>query len=122
MSWQGHEKRRFPRVSLPCTIIIKSSQKEFPSRTENISGGGIRIILEEPLEHATLVDIDLKLKEDVAVNCCGKIIWVVEKIHPDDKNARLYDVGIQFTKISDDDRKAITDFIYMEVSQEEAQD
>lgn len=49
--WDGINRRRFPRVNYPCYIRLrkKGSTQEFLTQTENISCGGIAVVLEKNL-------------------------------------------------------------------------
>ena len=78
MDWEGIEKRRFVRANFPCKIAIYTpAQHILASHTENIGAGGVRVILEEKLEIASNVGLEIYLEKEPIV-CEGKIVWVVE--------------------------------------------
>ena len=107
MNYGGEEKRKFPRALFPCKIVIGSPIRLLVSHTENVSEGGLRVILEEKLSAYTNVGLELFFEKNKPVKCKGRIIWVVEKVNPLEREAVMYDTGIQFTEISDVDRDHI---------------
>lgn len=105
--YQGIEKRKFIRARFPCKILIYNfPEHAISTHTENISAGGVRVIIGEKLEAGTLVDIEVHLKEN-KIACKGKIAWVVDKKSPYRKGVLYHDTGIEFCEIDEQDRNAI---------------
>lgn len=107
------EKREFHRIKIACKISLVLSQKHlaFNTHTEDISAGGMMIILEEEVAPSTVVDLELFLwYEEKPIKCKGKIVWVNE-ITPKETKPRLFNAGIKFIEISDSDRAEITKFV-----------
>lgn len=119
MGWDGGERRKFPRVVFPCKIVVGSPIRLLTTHTENIGGGGIRVILEEKLDIFTVVGLELFLEREKPIKCRGRIKWVVEKVNPLERYPLLFDTGIEFVEISDCDREYVLKLINKIVSQNE---
>jgi len=103
------EKRLFPRINIVCKIstVFGDRLLVFNTHTENVSGGGIRVILEEKLNVTTQVDIELFLfHTELPIRCKGQVIWAVE-LKPERIMHRLFYTGIKFVEISDHNREEI---------------
>ena len=111
MSWDGKERRKAPRAVIPCKIIVLSPDHQLVSHTENISSYGIRVILEEELVVFDLVGLELFLKKETPIRCEGRVRWVIKKINPLEGQPTMFDTGIAFEFISDDDRKYIGEVV-----------
>ena len=113
MGWDMKERRRFPRATHPCKIIIKSRffQNDFITQTKNISAGGVRVILERRFKPSDNVQIEVFLKDGVSVKCEGEVAWSIDMIGAMENVATKFDTGIQFTVISDVDRESISNFV-----------
>ena len=107
MYYSGVEKRKFIRARFPCKILIYSFPEHAVStHTENISAGGVRVIVGEKIETGKIVGIEIHLKENKIV-CKGKIAWVVDKKSPYRRGIFYHDTGIEFFEINDQDRNMI---------------
>lgn len=116
MRWSGIEKRRFVRVKFPCKIIVCTPEKHvIVSHTENISTGGVRVIIDDKLEISSLVGLEIYLG-DRPVICKGRVVWVVEIVSPVLKTPGMNDTGIEFYEIKEKDKKSINRLIKAIVS------
>ncbi|MBU1998771.1 MAG: PilZ domain-containing protein [Candidatus Omnitrophota bacterium] len=122
MDWQGKEKRRFPRAAFPCKIAVGYPLHWLVAHTENISIGGVSVMLEEKLNAFTPVNLDIFLGKDRIIKCQGVVSWVKEKINPVEKNVVLYDVGIKFTVMSEDDMEYVNRLVVAFDDQEKKSD
>ena len=111
MDFGGIDKRRFVRARFPCKIfILPSCEHIISTHTENISAGGVRVIINECIEIATIVGLEVHMK-DIVIHCKGRIVWVVGKESPYRKGVTYSDTGIEFYEISEPDRVIIKEFI-----------
>ena len=111
MDYGGIEKRRFIRARFPCNITIYTPAKHtISTHTENISAGGVRVIIQEKIEVAASVGLQIELKGNLIV-CKGTIVWVVDKSSPYRRGLIYHDTGIEFHEIKDSDRQIIHNFI-----------
>ncbi|MCK9572843.1 MAG: PilZ domain-containing protein [Candidatus Omnitrophica bacterium] len=111
MDYQGMEKRRFVRAKFPCSISIHTLHEHIiTTYTENISAGGVRVIIEEKLEMSSTVGLEVQINKNIIV-CKGRIVWVVDRESPYKKGLRYHDTGIEFYEINENDRRVINDAI-----------
>ena len=111
-----NERRKFPRLQISVdteyTISLDnvSAQKQ-TIKTKNISIGGICIIVYEDVKTGSILDLKFKLSNNNSViEAKGIVVWTNSfKISTEDKTN--YELGIEFTKISDIDRDIISKYI-----------
>ncbi len=100
------DRRKFPRVDVKysvniiCegTVIIGEPRDyTFHTYTENLSEGGVKVILEQRLKISSLVQLELFIgdKKTPPIKCKGSVVWV-DKINPDGTKPDLFATGIQF--------------------------
>ncbi|MFO8052825.1 MAG: PilZ domain-containing protein [Candidatus Omnitrophota bacterium] len=110
MSWDSRERRKFVRVSLPLQISLSNQSYAISTKTENISAGGIRLILKKKLENGLIVNLKIRNIKKEPINCQGRILWVFSRMNSSQENKILYDTGIEFYKIKKDQVKLIKKF------------
>jgi len=104
------ERRKFPRLKYPCKLILGGENKVYSLHTENISAGGLRVILEKKLAINTPLSIELGLGlKDI--KCKGRVIWVTDIKSLQMGEVTLFDTGIEFTQIEPQDRKILRELI-----------
>lgn len=110
-SWDGLNRRQFPRANYPCmvTLWLGDEEKEiFLTHTENVSIAGICLILNQRLERMAEVCLELDLLDlKDHVKCRGKVMWVVECKGKGAGGPLSYDTGIEFLDIEESDRNRI---------------
>lgn len=107
IDYRGIEKRRFIRAKFPCVIKIYTFREHIiTTHTENISAGGVCVIIEEKLEMASTVGLQIQIK-DYTVSCKGRVVWVVDKNSPYKQGVIYHDTGLEFYEIKDADIQAI---------------
>ncbi len=107
MGWGGIDTRRGVRVAFECVVIVrkKDTSLVFKTQTENISTGGVCVILERGLLKNTPVEIELSLPDDpVPVICEGKIAWSIRRGEYSKRKSLQFDTGIEFNEITDEDK------------------
>ena len=114
--WDGIERRQFPRARYPCLITLRKETSppiSILTHTENISVGGVRVIIGRRIKVATEVDLELDLKDALSnVASRGTVSWVKE-IPPAEKGKLpRYDTGIQFATLKQEDRQRIATIVY----------
>lgn len=110
------ERRKFVRanvrslVIIRCDVLVNIPEKtshEFHTHTENISEGGMNVILEEELRSPDAVAVRLYLTGKVKpIECKGKVAWS-KLISPTGIEPGLFSTGISFIELSDNDKTAI---------------
>jgi len=91
----------------PQPRIIARIAMESVGPTKDLSKGGMCMLVADPLRDDMIVTLSFNLPDDMPITCRAKVEWCrVSKIDPD-----LFEVGLQFTEISDACRKAVADFV-----------
>jgi len=95
------EMRTTPRITTRITV-------ESIGPTLNISAGGMCVLMADPMREGTTPTLQFTLPDqEWVVTCKGRITWCrSSKIDPD-----LFEVGLAFVDISEDDRQRIMDFV-----------
>lgn len=111
MYWQGLNRRNFPRANFPCLvkIILNGAVVDtFLTHTENISTGGICVILKKGLERLAPVDIEIDLMDgEEVISCRGKVVWIVRRKATDPVKPSFYDTGIEYADIAREPKQRI---------------
>lgn len=109
--YNGIEKRKFLRARFPCKILIYNfPEHSISTHTENISAGGVRVIIGERIEANSLVGVEIHFREN-KIQCRGRVAWVVDKKSPYRKGISYHDTGIEFCEIDEEDRSMINDTV-----------
>ena len=112
MSWDGLDRRKFPRVIYPClvTLCLEGKEKEtILSHTENIGLGGVCVTFKNHVERFTPVEVQIDLLDmQEHLKCSGKVVWNVRRKALEERKPLFYDIGIEFGELKDSDRKRLT--------------
>ena len=104
------DRRKFPRVNVKylinvvCTGEVVQGQPRhyvFRTFTENISEGGIRVVLEKEIKIGSVVELELFItdKESLPIECKGTVVWT-NKANPEGVKPDLFQTGIQFSNLT----------------------
>ena len=114
------EKRKYIRVDLAALVVIKchiwvkirkNEKREFHTHTQNMSEGGINVILEEDLHRKDAVELKLYLTGRLTpIECKGQIAWS-KAISPKSVEPRIFSIGIKFIKLEGDDKDTIRELV-----------
>lgn len=111
MSWDGRNRRRFPRVLYPCLIKMRGADDKkdlMLTHTENISIGGVRLILKNKVPMAALLDIEIDLMDaSEHLSCLGKVVWSEQRSSSEAVKPGFFDIGIEFMGVGEADRKRL---------------
>ena len=95
------EQRGSPRITTRITV-------ESIGPTVNISAGGMCVLMADPFRVGTRPRLTFTLPDDLEpVVCTAKIAWC----RPSTIDPELFEVGLSFETVSDDDRRRIMDFV-----------
>lgn len=115
------ERRKFPRaevkyrINIICEGAVILGEPEdyiFHTYTDNISEGGIRVILEKELKNASLVKLELYVtsRESFPLRCKGIVVWT-KKTNPEGTKPDLFYTGIQFMELEKRDQEIIANIV-----------
>jgi c-di-GMP-binding flagellar brake protein YcgR len=111
MIWDGMEKRRFIRANIPLKIIIYSPHEHtITTQTENIGAGGLRVIINEKLDTASISSLEFSLNDKI-ITCKGRVVWVLQNPTVSTQTLDTYDTGFEFFDINQDDRESVSEFV-----------
>lgn len=114
--WQGLNKRQFPRMNYPCLIVIRNGDEDkndiVLTHTDNVGVGGVCVVLKQSVKIFSVLEIELDLLDlGDHIRCKGKVAWNIEKESGDKKNPKIFDVGIEFIDIEEEDRSRLQEVI-----------
>lgn len=109
MSEFGIERRRTPRAEVDIPIRLTPRDTAQPAQLVNISTSGICCTFGEAVNEMTLVGLTLELpSQDTAIPVKGAVVRC-KKLR--DRNPPTYEIGIFFTEMSPETRRAIEAFV-----------
>jgi c-di-GMP-binding flagellar brake protein YcgR len=111
MTWEGLNRRKFPRANFPCLIKVLREGDPLEvilTHTENISLGGACVILKKSVDLFSPVDIELDLMDggDI-ITCHGKVVWAVRRKAIESHKPSCYDLGLEFVDITPENRARV---------------
>ena len=112
--WEGVDKREFPRVSYRCLIKVKDHGRDetFETHTENIGAGGLCVVLSKEFDLFKTASIELFVEENGdPISCKGTIVWVIRRRDTNGPKDFIYDIGVEFTDISEENRQRIENLV-----------
>ena len=116
--WDGRNRRRFPRVVFPCLLKVKKDGNPILTHTENISLGGLCILLKEALAISVLVDVEIDLMDaGDSVQCQGKISWSQQRKSTEAVKPLFYETGVEFINLKDGDFKRLQAIVGHQIKQ-----
>lgn len=103
------ERRRYARSRRSVPVITDGSGPGVLNHLDNISGSGVLCHTVKPVPLMTKMSIALELPKpfECRIECEG----VVVRCDPHEQGDDHFKVAILYTKISEDDRQAIYDFV-----------
>jgi len=114
-SWARANRRKFPRVTYPCLVIVRYDQGEksvILTHTENLGPGGTCAILKDNLKMHAPIEIELDLLDlEDHVKCQGKVVWSVPRPGGEKDKVSFYETGIEFVGLVDRDRQRIEQIV-----------
>lgn len=105
MTWDGLNRRKFPRVIYPCLIKLSAKGKDqaenILTHTENIGVGGACVITKQEIKLFADVEIEIDLLDtDDHIKASGKVVWVVRRKAIEEVKPMFYDIGVEFADMS----------------------
>ena len=108
MTWEGMDRRKFPRVMYPCMVRVVSSegiQQQILAHTENIGQCGLCVTLKNEIKLFTPVEMEVDLLGiDEHICLKGRVVWNVRRKSVEKIKPMFYEIGIEFTQISKRDQ------------------
>jgi len=107
MTWEGLNRRKFPRATFPCLIkIIRPDHADevILTHTENLSLGGTCVIIKKSCDLFTQVRVEVDLMDGgEPIRCRGKVVWSVRRKAVEENKPSFYDIGLEFLEVQPED-------------------
>ncbi len=117
MSWEGTDRRQFPRVMYPCMVKVISSnghQEAILTHTENIGLGGLCVTLKNEIKLFTPVEMEVDLLDiDEHIKSKGRVVWNVRRKSIEKIKPMFHDTGIEFTEIHKRDQDRLRETLQL---------
>ncbi|MGH7776207.1 MAG: PilZ domain-containing protein [Candidatus Dormibacterales bacterium] len=99
------DRRRFPRVQAPVLYRVLGPRIfGTPASPGDVGLGGMRVYSDERHKPWKRLEIEVFLPDQTTITCGAKVVW----IEPLARSAGAkFDVGLEFTDISSDDRRRL---------------
>lgn len=104
------ERRRAPRANVVTEINLFSDSNFYAGFTEDISEGGVFVASYAMVPVGVSVELELGLPGGFEIRATGTVRWLRCSGAADD-GTEPPGMGIQFDRISDDDRELIREFV-----------
>ena len=102
-------RRRYSRTSVKGPVTVLTSQDKTEGETENVSPTGAFISCTVvPLSEGS-IRLVIKVPGHQSINVAGKVVW--SKVLNPNKGEPSFGVGVQFTKISENDSHFLREVI-----------
>jgi c-di-GMP-binding flagellar brake protein YcgR len=117
VAWPDQERRRDSRVNEEDKVVIELLTNGQPpadkttiyALTKDVSPGGVRLTTNMLLPVNTLLKLEIVLSQRRrAVHVMGIVRWWARSIHEEE----LFEIGIEFTQISPDDKMLLLEHTY----------
>ena len=103
MTWDGLNRRRFPRVLYPCLIKLDCEDKDAQTiltHTENIGIGGVSVTVKKEIKLFTDVELEIDLLDtNDHIKTLGKVVWAVRRKAIETVKPLFYDLGVEFVNL-----------------------
>ncbi len=114
--WNGKERRRSVRIGTAFTIrynVAKKRPVNLNAQMKNLSSGGMCIITNEKLQEGMVLSLEFDIPGvKKAIGAEGKVVWGDGKFDErDNAGKRIFQTGIQFLTIADDDKEMLANYI-----------
>ena len=107
MAWEGLNRRKFPRANVPCLVKILhpgEADEAILTHTENVSLGGICVIIKRSCDLFTQVTVEIDLMDaGEPILSRAKVVWSVRRKAIEENKPSFYDLGLEFLDIRPQD-------------------
>ena len=108
MVWDGRNRRKFPRVLFPCLIKICGNEDAMLTHTENVSTGGVRVILKSSVAMGTAIEVEIDLMDTQEHFCSkGTVVWSEQRKSTETVKPNFFDIGVEFSGVNQVDQRRL---------------
>lgn len=93
-------------------LSAQQNMTVFRGRTQDISGGGSMLVLDQKLDSGTLVDMEVQLRPRETINLLGEIVRIIKS----EERGRIVEhwTGVKFLDVNEREMDTIVSFIFEE--------
>jgi c-di-GMP-binding flagellar brake protein YcgR len=102
------ERRVFKRAQYECKINICYSNETLTATVKNIGQGGVLVVFDKEMPRGLPVQLEVFLDQGKIIKCEGNIVWSLIKTDIFGDSKTVYETGIQFIRLSDEDKGTIS--------------
>ncbi|MGE5454720.1 MAG: flagellar brake protein [Methylocystaceae bacterium] len=104
------QRRKFLRipVNLPCQWLVPEMEDEYNATVIDVSGGGCRLKIHQPIDVGTIINLKLNLPDKPALLLTCQTVRVLVR---EDKSETFYHCGFEFIQIRENHRDIIIKYL-----------
>lgn len=114
----GEERREMLRTDITAEVIyniLGEPEAKHKCRSNDISGSGIRLIIDEKLAKGVILEMEINIPELEPIFTRGEVVWVGEiSLREDDKGP--FAAGVRFIDIEPADQKRLLEYLYKDIT------
>jgi len=114
-SWDGANRRKFPRVNYPCMITLRSESGKpevILTHTENIGIVGVCVTVNREIKMFLPVNLEIDLLDSEGhIRCQGRVVWSIQRKSDEKRKPLFYDTGIEFSKVDSESQRRLDDIV-----------
>ncbi|MDD5756550.1 MAG: PilZ domain-containing protein [bacterium] len=107
------ERRKFVRLDTSVKIrykVLQPTDNKNDSNTQNLSAGGVKIEVKEPVKPNTVLWMEIALPNEAnPLQAKGEVVWQ-EKISTSENSH--YEMGIKFLEMDLNDRSRLSKYLF----------
>ena len=113
------EKRKYVRLDTRLKInyrVLENPPPPINTEILDIGGGGIRLLLAEPLKVKAVLDLEVYLpNETKPIHCQGRVVWIEEFsiLQRAKEEKKTFEAGVEFTDVRLEDRDQIIKYVIL---------
>ena len=112
----GADRRKYPRLNAAVTYSVVDRNSGFQD-TRNISAGGIAFFSGEQIEIGCVIYLRIILPDSSLIRAKAKVVWT-QAAHTSWKDNAGYEFGVEFSELSEDDRRKISRFVVLRLDKD----
>lgn len=115
------ERRRYFRLKNGVRVVYKKAARsgERELKVADVSGGGIRLPLDEKVEPGTFLELNLILPDDKSTFFAfAKVVWQKANSYVGEDGNKYFDTGVEFLKMNLKDRLEVIHYVHTRINKD----
>ncbi|MDP3791913.1 MAG: PilZ domain-containing protein [Candidatus Omnitrophota bacterium] len=113
--WDSEERRKHQRFDKDLEVEYSVEKKSHlkPGRTINVSGGGMKLLIDEKLPEGSIMDIKAYIPEKKkVVEVEAEVVWIKDAQDQDSFGKRLFHCGVKFIALKEPAHTHLADILH----------